>query len=342
MSTEQQTRNRLMRYPALFSRTYLAVLASWGVNIEDFLSASDLPADTATRSLGLTQEEYQRLLDAVHQQFADRGPGLEMGWQLPPTAFGSLGQATLSSANFGAALAVCERYWNLFGMGMACNLNIAPELSHIEIMALPEIPHRHHHMVLESTLTSVYRGCVALLPEVQGQTITEFTFAEPVYAGKARHYLGTVRYAQSGCRISFPTALLDQPLMMANAFALQTALLQCEQDQQLNQHPGFAGRIRKELVLTPEGYPSFDQLADKLHMSPRTLRRYLQNEGASFLKLLNDARKRDAQNLLERPELAIQDVAQRLGYNDPANFTRAFRLWLGLTPSQYREQKTAP
>jgi len=29
-------------------------------------------------------------------------------------------------------------------------------------------------------------------------------------------------------------------------------------------------------------------------------------------------------------------VAARLGYADPANFTRAFRQWTGITPSAFR------
>jgi hypothetical protein len=31
-------------------------------------------------------------------------------------------------------------------------------------------------------------------------------------------------------------------------------------------------------------------------------------------------------------------VAQRVGYSDPTNFTRAFRKWTGVSPSAYRAQ----
>ncbi|RYE26811.1 MAG: helix-turn-helix domain-containing protein, partial [Sphingobacteriales bacterium] len=34
----------------------------------------------------------------------------------------------------------------------------------------------------------------------------------------------------------------------------------------------------------------------------------------------------------------IVQVAEYLGYNDAANFTRAFRKWTGTTPSVYRLQ----
>ena len=33
----------------------------------------------------------------------------------------------------------------------------------------------------------------------------------------------------------------------------------------------------------------------------------------------------------------IVEIAHDLGYNDQANFTRAFRRWTGLTPTEYRQ-----
>ena len=33
---------------------------------------------------------------------------------------------------------------------------------------------------------------------------------------------------------------------------------------------------------------------------------------------------------------SIETIASLLGYNDPANFTRAFKRWTGFTPIQYR------
>ena len=38
-------------------------------------------------------------------------------------------------------------------------------------------------------------------------------------------------------------------------------------------------------------------------------------------------------------DLEVQRVAGLLGYQDPANFTRAFRQWTGQTPSQYRDAR---
>jgi len=35
-------------------------------------------------------------------------------------------------------------------------------------------------------------------------------------------------------------------------------------------------------------------------------------------------------------QLSVLDVALVLGYSDAANFTRAFKCWSGLSPTQYK------
>ncbi|HET8708252.1 MAG TPA: helix-turn-helix transcriptional regulator, partial [Pseudomonadales bacterium] len=94
--------------------------------------------------------------------------------------------------------------------------------------------------------------------------------------------------------------------------------------------------VHAEMVLGPSGYPSQEQLADKLHMSTRTFRRRLYEKNISYKQVLEDTRRRDAMQLLEKKTLEIQKVAELLGYKNPANFTRAFREWTGRSPSQYR------
>ena len=40
--------------------------------------------------------------------------------------------------------------------------------------------------------------------------------------------------------------------------------------------------------------------------------------------------------LLRNPRLQMAEIAERLGFSDPAAFSRAFRKWSGLPPSEWR------
>ncbi len=83
-------------------------------------------------------------------------------------------------------------------------------------------------------------------------------------------------------------------------------------------------------------------MARRLGMAPRTLRRHLKQEGTRYSTMLDAARRRDALRLLDNPSLPANRIAELLGYEDPANFTRAFRRWTGQSPSQYRRARAEP
>jgi AraC-like DNA-binding protein len=81
---------------------------------------------------------------------------------------------------------------------------------------------------------------------------------------------------------------------------------------------------------------SLEYFANALGVSTRTLKRQLAAEGASFSTLVDEERRARATYLLGSPEISLKDIADRLGYANLANFTRAFARWTGQTPTAYR------
>ena len=73
-------------------------------------------------------------------------------------------------------------------------------------------------------------------------------------------------------------------------------------------------------------------------MSARTLRRHLQEEGASYQKLVGEFRADLAQEYLRSSSISTKEVAFLLGYNDTNAFRRAFKEWTGTTVQEYRAQ----
>jgi AraC-like DNA-binding protein len=82
---------------------------------------------------------------------------------------------------------------------------------------------------------------------------------------------------------------------------------------------------------------SVGMIAELTGCSTRTLQRLLKQYDVSYKNLLNEARKNFAMANLEHSRLPITDIAHKLGYTDAGHFTRAFRRWTGMTPTQYRK-----
>jgi AraC-like DNA-binding protein len=100
----------------------------------------------------------------------------------------------------------------------------------------------------------------------------------------------------------------------------------------------FVGEVRSVLASwTRIERPSAPAVALELGLQPRTLNRYLAKTGTGFNKMLEDARYERAQIILRDPTLPVVSVAWSLGYADASAFSRAFRRWSGVTPSEWRE-----
>jgi len=70
----------------------------------------------------------------------------------------------------------------------------------------------------------------------------------------------------------------------------------------------------------------------------RTLQRHLQQAGTSYQQILDELRQELAEHYLLRSDLAIQDIACYLGFQNEKSFMRAFKAWTGQTPEGFRNK----
>jgi len=87
-----------------------------------------------------------------------------------------------------------------------------------------------------------------------------------------------------------------------------------------------------------ESMPLIEQVASYFNMSSRNLRRRLKEENSSYQAIKDTLRKDHAIKRLNNKDLAINQVAREVGFNEPAGFTRAFKQWTGQTPKHYRDE----
>lgn len=101
----------------------------------------------------------------------------------------------------------------------------------------------------------------------------------------------------------------------------------------------FSAQVRSALVdLLPAGESSIDDVAYKLSISKRTLKRKMKEEQTSFQKQINSVREMLAKSYLSNTTLTSDEIAYLLGYLEVNSFLRAFSIWTGMTVSEYRKK----
>ncbi|WP_374381078.1 GlxA family transcriptional regulator [Dongia sp.] len=84
---------------------------------------------------------------------------------------------------------------------------------------------------------------------------------------------------------------------------------------------------------------SLPQMAAQVNLSERTfLRRFQKATGLNPTRYLQSLRLAKARELLELTRHRIDQIAYRVGYEDPGAFAKLFQLQIGLTPSEYRKR----
>ena len=142
--------------------------------------------------------------------------------------------------------------------------------------------------------------------------------------------------------VAFDADLLDKPLPHAAPLTAASCEAQCR-DLLERRHArlGLSGRVRDVLLREPRQMPGQDEVAAALHLSVRTLRRRLVDEGTSFRAVLEQTREHLAEELLLTAGLSVEQVAERIGYSEASSFVQAFRRWKGLSPGRWAQAARA-
>lgn len=71
-------------------------------------------------------------------------------------------------------------------------------------------------------------------------------------------------------------------------------------------------------------------------------RTFKAENGMTFQEFLTCERIERAKTLLLQSDLPITEIALRVGFREPGNFSRAFQRCIGIQPSRYRQTRPAP
>lgn len=93
--------------------------------------------------------------------------------------------------------------------------------------------------------------------------------------------------------------------------------------------------FRQNPLASPSSVPT-GKPCKALRITPRSLRNQLSRESASFQQIKAQVRQQLAIQKLLASALPISSVALELGFSEPGDFSRNFKRWTGLSPSEYR------
>jgi AraC-like DNA-binding protein len=146
-----------------------------------------------------------------------------------------------------------------------------------------------------------------------------------------------VHFAQAEACLVYAAELDATPLPDANPLLYRSYVGIAERmSLMLAEECTFAERVSRWLwAYTPP--PKRSEIANLLAMSERNLTRQLAREKTSYSQLLAQVQEERAKNLLRNPALSVAEISDRLGYAEPAVFSRAFRHWTGAPPGKWRK-----
>lgn len=152
------------------------------------------------------------------------------------------------------------------------------------------------------------------------------------------HFHCSVKFKADRNALIFSKADMELPFVTNNAelLAIVAPQLDAELAEQLAQKT-FSEQAKAILKRLLAGQrPGIKDLARELHLSTRTLQRRLTEQGISFQRLLEEARRELAHHYLLHSSVELSETAYLLGYEDANSFFRAFHHWEGTSPGQWR------
>jgi AraC-like DNA-binding protein len=316
-----------------------------GIDTSALLAEAGVECDVLSRDRGeVYATEYAALCTAALRLTDDPCLGYELGMNSSADMLGELGKALLSAGTLADALELAVTYWRLTGRFMDVALHSSVNevrLSVTEAMPLGDL----QRFAFESILTGWVHMARHLMGAPDGRSTSIMCFTAPYHPAFERYAdrLPTVHFGCDRNEIIIPVDRLAQTLPLGHPEAARQARAVCEAAladlTERSRH--FVHRVADAMALTAEGYPTMERVAERMGITSRTLARHLDRLGLSFRQVVDERRHQEARTMLAEGIQSVEDIAVCLGYNDPANFTRAFRRWSGCTPTQYRQQSTA-
>ncbi|ARN72718.1 AraC family transcriptional regulator [Oceanicoccus sagamiensis] len=266
---------------------------------------------------------------------------IRLGQKIGIESYGTFGFALMTCANQRESIALLERYgkivfepaWQSYeqdgGLILRVNFNTGtPEQQQLATELCIS--------ALTSVGTSLNRGHT-------GGAEIQLTYPEPPHLAYYQSAFPVpIKFNADHNQLWLPSALLDTPVRTANPSEHVVFHQQCEEMlRSLDSVQNTTTAVRRLLIQSAGQFLNISEVADRLHVSERTLRRRLSAESTTFTVVFEEIRNLLAREYLSETSLTVAEIAYLLNYAETVNFRRAFVRWNGQTPNEFRKQPSS-
>jgi len=330
------------KLPGTYVNLLVDALRARNLSVEQLLGDFDIEMkDIEAPFWYVNLNVFNELIDSSIILAEDRSLIIHMAKSMKASCYGHVGVAAVAAENLLQAIKILEKFIGLHCLVFKPVLKIKENKAYIFFDQSFISENLSNNGLLFSIL-----GFASLIKDLLKTDIkiqANFTQVDVFYSSNINQLLGFESHfsQESNCLI-FDKAFLTNQLPTADEMVFRLLKEQCERDvkrQIIKKEKLNSTKILvKELLHGSHDYSvSLNQVALELKTSVRSLQRQLASEETSFQIVLAEARREYAEKLLKSTRLSIQEISNILGYADISHFTRAFKKWVGLTPTIYRK-----
>lgn len=268
------------------------------------------------------------------------GLGLEIGCDTRLSELGSHGLMQLTSRTGQQAMTESHSHRYLYNLLLDWNVEVSDD-RFVNVFASDEPPGPLHIFLIERAIGTLHSAARELIGPQARPIRVLLDYPAP---GHFRQYEAAFRcpvyFSQKRTEVHYPMSYLEASLPAHDPHAhdvmgsLRTSLI-----KRLETRRDIVQDVVMELRRRPGEFPDLPRVAERMAMSTRTLRRKLAQAGVTFQQLLDDERRKIAEDYLANTDVSLQQVAESCGFQDARSFGQAFKRWTGILPSDYRKAR---
>lgn len=335
--------SRTAATPMAFVRAVVQAYERYGIDPRAALQQAQItPAELRRGDARITAAQMEALCAFAMQELDDEA----LGWfsrRLPWGSYGMLCRASITAPTLGVALKRWCRHHRLLTDDLLLELAVDGPLATVTIAE-----HRRFGALREFCLVTSLRylhgfACWAIDSRIALRA-ARFPFAAPphrdvypvLFPGPVQFDAPQAGFSFDAQDLSMPLRRDERALQAMLQRALPLTVLPYRRDRLL------ARRVRELLRQDARRFGTADPLAQALNLSVRSLHRQLKDEGVSLQSVKDEVRRDQACELLLRTDRPVKQVAQAVGFDNDKSFARAFKLWTGKSPREFRSPAANP